>query len=207
MGKITVAGKAEREVQYDAIELEISFYVQGNTTGETLSKVMEQSERFLSFAASLGIDTKQIHIGDNSINQRYNDEKLFVRAKREMTIRLGFDMKFVNWLMDEISEQGFDVDLDVDYKLKDSQLLHTELLKEAIEDSRKKASIIAEAVGQSIVGIDSVAQEGYSCNRLEMHEREILCSSVPTFRNKLSDDLAAPMTAESESVEVAWIIE
>ena len=207
MGKITVAGKAEREVQYDAIELEISFNVQGNTTGEALSKVMEQSERFLSFAASLGIDTKQIHIGDNSINQRYNDEKLFVRAKREMTIRLGFDMKFVNWLMDEISEQGFDVDLDVDYKLKDSQLLHTELLKEAIEDSRKKASIIAEAVGQSIVGIDSVAQEGYSRNRWEIQEREMVCCSVPTLKSKLSDDLAAPMTAESESVEVVWIIE
>jgi len=205
MGKLTITGKAEREVSYNAVELSVTFYVRSKTTAEALRIIMEQSEKFLDLITSNGVNIKDVHIGENSIDQRYDDDELEVRASREMTIRLKFDMAFLNSLMNIIREQDFSVDLDCDYHLTNRTEIHMELLKEAIADSKKKAEIIAEIMGQKLIGIDSVEHDRHSdmewmcCE----HERALPCGGPP----RLSNQIEAPITTESETIEVVWIIE
>ena len=47
MGKLSITGKAEREVSYNAVEISVTFYIHAKTTAEALQIVMEQSEKFL----------------------------------------------------------------------------------------------------------------------------------------------------------------
>lgn len=205
MGKLSITGKAEREVTYNAVELRVTFYIHAKTTAEALKAVMEQSEQFLELVTKAGVDMKDIHIGDNSIDQRYNDDELKVHASREMTIRLRFDMAFVNSLMTMIQEQDFAVDLDCDYHLTNREEIHVELMKEALADSKRKAEIIAGIMGQTIVGIDSVEHDRNSdmmwmcCEQ----ERGIICAGAAP----LSNQLEAPITTESETISVVWLIE
>lgn len=206
MGKLSIVGKAEREVSYNAVELSLTFYVRRKTTAEALGAFMEQSEKFLELITAAGVDIKEIHVGDNSVDQRRYDDKTEVCVSREMKIRLRFDMPFVNGLMEMIRKQNFDVDLDCDYHLTNRQELHTELLKEALADSKKKAEFIAEIMGQKIVGIDSVEHSRNSdadwmcCEQ----ERGLI---FPGSAMPLSDQVEAPLTTETESIDVVWLIE
>lgn len=206
MGKLSIVGKAEREVSYDAVELSIKFYVRGKTTAKALGTVMEESEKFLELITAEGVALKDIHIGDNSVEQRRYSDADEVIVSREMKIRLKFDMPFVNGLMEMIRKQDFSVDLDCDYHLTNKQALHTELLKEALANSKEKAEFIAEIMGQKIVGIDSVEHSrerdmDWMCCE---HERGLIC---PGSAMPLSDKLEAPLTTETESIDVVWLIE
>lgn len=205
MGKLSIVGKAEREVSYNAIELSITFYIYEKTTAAAIHAVMEQSERFLSLVTAAGVDMKDIHIGENSVGQRYSGDEQTVSASREIKIRLRFDMAFVNGLMEMIQTQDFKAALDCDYHLTNREELHMELMKEALSDSRKKAEMIAEIMGQRIVGIDSVEHDRNSdmewvcCER----ERGMICPGAAP----LSNQLEAPLTTESETISVVWLIE
>lgn len=205
MGKLSIVGKAEREVSYNAIELNITFYIYAKTTAAAIQTIMEQSERFLALITAAGVDMKDIHIGDNSVGQRYSNDEQTVSASREIKIRLCFDMAFVNGLMEMIQEQDFYAALDCDYRLTNREALHVELLKEALSDSRKKAEMIAEIMGQKIVGIDSVEHD--VCNDREWmvceRERSMICPGA----TPLSNQLEAPLTTESETISVVWLIE
>ena len=60
MGKLSITGKAEREVSYNAVEMSVTFYIHAKTTAEALQIVMEQSEKFLELVTAAGVDMKDI---------------------------------------------------------------------------------------------------------------------------------------------------
>lgn len=41
MGKLSITGKAEREVCYNAVELSVTFYIHTKTTAEALQIIMD----------------------------------------------------------------------------------------------------------------------------------------------------------------------
>ena len=205
MGKLSITGKAEREVSYDAVELRVTFYVHAKSTSKALQTIMNQSEKFLELITVAGVDMKNIHIGDNSVDQRYDDGVLNVFATREMKIRLPFDMVFVNSLMTMVREQDFAVDFTCDYYLTNRADLHMKLMKEALADSKKKAEVIAEIAGQKIIGIDSIKHDEYSDMLWIACEKEK--SMILPGSTSLSDQLEAPLTTESETINVVWLIE
>lgn len=206
MGKLSITGKAEREVNYNAIEMFVTFSIHAKTTAEAVQIVMEQSEKFLELVTAAGVKMEDIHINDNSLEQDYNDDELNVVAFREMKIRLHFDMAFVNSLMDIIREQDFSVDLECNYHLTNRNEVHMELMKEAIADSKKKAEIIAEIMGQKIIGIDSVEHSQYG-NMDWMCCKSVILREGNDNAAPLSNQLKSPLTTETETISVVWLIE
>lgn len=206
MSKLTITGYAKREVQYDALDMTVRFYVREKSTEEALSKVMDQCEAFLVLVTEAGVSMKDIHIGENNTDQNYSDDKLYVKASRELKIRLKFDMAFVNALMEMIREKGFAADIDCDYMITDKQQIHNALMKEALADSKAKAESIAEAMGQKITGIDTVklghagGLDEWPCE--QECEYLMACGARP-----LSNQIESPVTTESESIDVVWIME
>ena len=168
---------------------------------------MDQNEKFLELITEAGVNMKDIHIGNNSIEQDYDDDEMYVEVTRGMKIRLHFDMPFVNSLMSMISEQDFSVDLDCKYQLTNRQEIHMELMKEALADSRSKAEIIAGVTGQKIVGIDSIQHDRYSYMDWMCNDRENLFYDSMAIFSGLSNQLQSPLTMESESISVVWQIE
>ena len=64
-----------------------------------------------------------------------------------------FDMNFINNLNDIIKNESFVVDMNITFKLSDNKKIHEQLLEEAVLDSKRQAELIANAIGQKIVGI------------------------------------------------------
>ena len=207
MGKITVRGSAERELSYNEVELSLTFHCHAETTSQALHGITEQCERFLERIKAAGVNMKDIRVGDHSIDQSYNHKKTTVCADKEIKMRLDFDMAFINGIMNLIKEQDFAIEFDCDYHLTNKKEIHDELLKEALADSRKKAEFMADAIGQKVVGIDSIDYSGYC------EDFTISCKyaagglALPNRTPLLSDQLEAPFTTENESVTVSWLIE
>ncbi|WP_026508521.1 SIMPL domain-containing protein [Butyrivibrio sp. MC2013] len=207
MGKLTIVGKAERSVVADIVEITMRFLSHAGSSSAAAAKVIKDCEQFLENVKSWGIDLRNIHISDDDINQEFEDKELDVTATRELKIIIPFDMGFNNSLMDLIEKSDMDVDLNVQYSLSNKKELHDELLKEAINDSRKKAELIAETMDQKISGIDTVEQgDRYDRSEYMCCEQE-RAISVPYRKPQLSDQLKAPTTKETEAIEIVWIME
>lgn len=208
MGKLTITGKATHEYSYDLMEITVRFQSHEQTAAASMEKVLAQCEEFLSFVNKEGISADSIRIGDNSVDQEFEDKELDVCTTREVKIRLPFDMEFTNYIMSLLQEKQFDVDIDTEYLLSNRTEIHNNLIKEAIEDSKNKASFIVDAMGQKLIGIDSVeieqhygSQMDYMCCEKERPLRA--CFGALPHSNKLQ----SPVTEEYESVEVVWLIE
>ncbi|MEE0265105.1 MAG: SIMPL domain-containing protein [Acutalibacteraceae bacterium] len=207
MGKLSIVGKAEREFSYNAVEITVNFIVREKTTAEAVNKMMEQNEKLLEAITEAGVNMKDIHISDNSIDQDYDDDEMYVEVTRGMKIRLQFDMHFINSLMSMISEQDLSVDLDCKYQLTNREEIHMELMKEALADSKKKAEVIASVTGQKIVGIDSIDKDRHICMDWMYCEQERPLRLTLYPESRLSNKLQSPITTESESISVVWLIE
>lgn len=206
MGKITIEGKAEREVLYNTVELTICFYKKAKTTAKALSSVEAQIEKFLNILVDEGVQLKDIHIGDNNIQQLYRDEDNNIQVKKEINIRMLFNMAFINHITNIIRQQDFEIMFDCDYQLTNMHELKTELLKEAIADSKEKAEFIASVMNQKIIGIDNV-EHVHSDDLYYIEEREMPCYGGAPVDNLLSDKLEAPITTISEKINVVWLME
>ena len=204
MGKLSITGTAEREVRYDAVELRITFNGRAKKTADAVAIIMRECEHLLKIITDAGVSMKDVHIGENSVDRRYGDNGVTVSANREITLRMKFDMPFINALMDTIRNQDFSVDMDCSYHYSNKQELHTELLKEAVENSKKKAELIAEIMGQKVIGIDSADHDSYR-DAPFLYEMKACFAKGCDYA--LSDQLESPLTKESESIDVVWLIE
>ena len=205
MGKLAITGKAEREVAYDAVELSISFCVYADTSSEALDKIMTQCEDLLEAIAAFGVDPKEIRVDENSLDKRYNDGDAYYIATRELKIIMPFNMPFVNALTEMIQKKNYDVEYSCDYHLTNKTALHEDLLKEALSDSKKKAEFIAEIMGQKIIGIDSVEHDSRRESDWLCCEKTYVVAAAGS--RPRSDLLESPLTTETESIDVVWLIE
>ena len=139
----------------------------------------------------------------NSID---NDNRLRVNCSRKIDFCMPFDMNFINNLNDIIKNESFVVDMNITFKLSDNKKIHEQLLEEAVLDSKRQAELIANAIGQKIVGIiELYSRENFS------DDEDIFFDIFSTINNSGSehdsDKLQAPMSTETELVEVEWQIE
>jgi uncharacterized protein YggE len=216
MGKITVTGTAQREVCYDAIDLRITFQGRSKKTAEAVDIVMRQCEQLLRLITEMGVKIQDIRLEETSVGRRYDDTVISkssgvtVTASRSVTLRLKFDMPFLNRLMDAIRALDLSVNFHCSYILLNREMLQSELLRQAVEDSRQKAELIAAATGQRVIGIDSMDYRDYCDCDPEEDERfivEAIDLRAMDEAPPLSDQLACPLTRESKMVSIVWLIE
>lgn len=209
MGKLTIEGVATKEYEYDVMEITVRFQVHEKTSAAAIRKVTRQCEECLSIFEEQGISMSNIRIGEDSVEQEYEEHALDVCATREVVMRLPFDVSFSNYFMEMIEKKGYEVELDINPLMSNNSEIRNDLLKLAIEDSKSKASFIASAMNQKIIGIDSVEiGASYGSSKMDWMccEQERGYFVAPKIL-RLSNKLMAPTTTESATVEVVWIIE
>lgn len=156
MGKLKITGKAVHEYRYDWTIIKIEFHGTASTASEALNRALEQCEDFLKKIRETGLDSRCIRsIGDEVIKDRYRETEK-TEALREIRIAFPFSMETTNLIMDLVSSNSYDVKIRTDYKLKELAAIHDSLIKEAISDSRQKAEMYAESMGQKVTGIESM---------------------------------------------------
>lgn len=208
MGKLKIEGRATKEYEYDLMEVTIRFQVCEETSAKAIEKVIYQCEDCLETLAKDGIAIENIRIGKDDVDQDYNySDEFEATATREIIVRLPLDITFSNYIMELVKDKEYDVDINIEYKFSKLNEINNELLKSAIDDSKSKASLIADAMNQKIIGIDSVEMKDYYKNNIEWMEQE--CCRMGTVPSNLqqSNKLKSPVDEKSSSVEVVWIIE
>lgn len=210
MGKLKVVGKARKEFTCDIMYIKLSFKAWEEDTSKAIETSMSQCDMFLGILEEQGIDITMIHMSNADVSQDMYDKKLEISAEREIELRMPFDMNTLNRLTEIIKENSLKVDMDISFKLSNMLELHEQLLKEAVLDSKKKAEMIASAMGQKVIGIETL-NAGERYNSYDSEEK----AYYDQFTHKLgethsrpkSNRLQAPFITEYEHVDVEWIIE
>lgn len=216
MGTIKIIGTAQRNVPYDVMNITITFNSWEKTPSAALSHVDEQCEKFLSLLKKDGFDIHKLRMSDTKLSQdRVKDDdddeenewiRLEATASIDIKISVKYDMSVLNHIKDILKKENFDADLSIYHYISNILDIHKELLKEAIEDSKAKAEIIASTMGQKLTGIDKVLF-GDKYGRIETEE-DFFEENVHALRgSSLSDELSADTQTVKECVEVDWIIE
>ncbi len=212
MGKLTITGRAEHEYPYDAMEITLNFSVQKSSTANALTAVLGQCEEFLAKVTAEGLSMENIRIENDSTrrNQRYDRGSVSYAAERTIKIRVPFSMDYANYLLSVVSEKGYDAAISTEYLLTNREEIHSELIKEALSDSRKKAELIAQSMGIKVAGLDTASicasHDNFAMLRASMAQEQERGVASPQSLS-LSSQLGSPVTKESETVEAVWIIE
>lgn len=211
MGKLTIEGNASREYQYDLMEISLRFWANEGSTTAALKKITQQSEEFLAIMDSMGIKIEEFRIGEDSIeNEKYSD-KFSVKGARKLSICIPFNMDFLNYIRDVVQKEAFDAEIDTTYKFSDIEKIHKELIQMALLDAKEKAESIARTMGQKVIGVQSVivgeSKLKSLISRRNRAETEENMTYYDDLLSILSRRVQAPVTTESETVQVEWLIE
>ena len=210
MGKLKVVGKARKEFTCDIMYIKLSFKAWGDDTAKAIETSMSQCDMFLDILEQQGIELNMIHMSNADVSQEMYDDKLEISAEREIELRMPFDMNVINRLSEIIKENSLKVDMDISFKLTNMLEVHEQLLKEAVLDSKKKAEMLASAMGQKVVGIETL-NAGERYNNYDSEEKayydQFAHKIGETHSRSKSNRLQAPLITEYEHVDVEWIIE
>lgn len=206
MSKLTISGRATRNVEADTEHITLRFQNHAENAAEASKETLAECESFLQELTQWGVSMDQIHMSKDEISQEYDDGELEVTVTREISIELPYNMAFNNSIMELIQEKEMNIDYEIGYSLSAYETVHKELMQEALADSKEKAELIASSVGQKIIGIDTFKlSDRYSRVQFELMMQPRM-GSRPERAATLSDQLKAPTTEETESVEVVWLM-
>ena len=202
MAILRIKGTAEKEYHYDVMTITVTFRAKDHSSAKALDEVMKQSESFLETLQEKGMDISKLQLGQNELSEYSHKEALYM-ASRGVVIITEFNMALLNEINDIVSDKRFDALLDSDYDLSNENELRGDLIKAAIEDSKKKAELACSVTGQEIIGIKKIDLGETE----DFYYRDKLHFVLKEGSAKLSDQLQSPTTTLDESVMVVWEIQ
>ena len=178
-----------------------------NTTEQAIGKVRTNCNAFIQMMENEGVSIENIHLTDEKIIASKDDKNIiWVNASRKIELRLKFNMKLLNRISDIVRDNGFTADMDVSFSLSNMHEVHTQLIRDAVIDSKNKAEMIAQTMGQKVKGIIELNAQKIYDNRDDFIFYDIF-TKLNSNSDSVSDRLKAPLTKEYEKVEVKWKIE
>lgn len=209
MAELTVKGFASKELKCDMVEYTFTFSKDGDSIAEAIANANNELERFLSLMEEHGVKAKSFKMGTVSSRAKYqaSEEKHPYEAKRTIYLSLPLDATATNSILQLIADEVLDVEYSETHSASFVEETRKELLKLAMEDSKRKAEMIAACAGKKVLGIVKVStnSDDYESSTLYYGEREVC---YMTRRKPMkSDELEAATVEETEEVTVVWLIE
>ena len=214
MGKILVVGRTEREYEPDYCKIRINIEVRGKTSGDVSKRSSELCEKILGEFQAIEINPENIKLSYDDIDtcSRYDSNEIMYRSKKTLVIKIANNMVLVNTIRG-IIEKGYDsITLDVLYGISDENIKYKELLREAINDSRLKAELLAESMGVKVVGIDNAnLSDDDDVFDLTLQDDEgdtvDYMRALPASAYGLSDRLKSDTVKLKQEVRIVWLSE
>ena len=207
MGVLLVKGNSTKEFICDVMYIKFVFKAWDNTTEQAIGKVRTNCNAFIQMMENEGVSIENIHLTDEKIIASKDDKNIiWVNASRKIELRLKFNVKLLNRISDIVRDNGFTADMDVSFSLSNMHEVHTQLIRDAVIDSKNKAEMIAQTMGQKVKGIIELDAKHISSG----WDDDLFCDAFAMCNRKsdsVSDRLQAPLTKEHENVEVKWEIE
>ncbi len=169
-----------------------------------------------SLIEELGLDRdslKTIHFDVDQEYESYRDDhdgyrKRFIGYRCRQTVRFTFpsDNRMLGKALHMISKSGLDPDLRISYTNSDPEGAKMLLIAEAIQDSKAKANVIAEAAGVVLGEIETI---DYSWSTIRF-ESDVMCNADMCMMSSSTDSLDVDFTPEdierSDEITIVWSI-
>ena len=202
MGEITVRGHAKRSVESDRVRYNLEFEETAETLDEALGAVEKKVEAFLQEMEELGIDITKIQLDRDQSGKNWRNEKEMRSFTRSLRFLAPSSPAFFNRVNAILQKEKIDINYYTSPLYSKEKELRNELLQEAVQDSRKKAELIASVYDQKITGIGKVSYDNVYGVFAEECE-----TAVPMMaKRNLSDQLKNGFLDYEETVYVTWIV-
>lgn len=207
MGRLVTKGTCVKEYEAEIMEITITFHKEGFDSKMILESVQQQCERFMLDLTEIGIKPEQVQIEDEGITKKYGESGNV--AERYITIRSKIDVRLGTYICSLIKKYSGEIRYRIQYDLDENADRIQELLKHAVEDSRRQADIIAGSLGKRVIDVESVNDPEYLQKVYYKRGSDDIEPEIPDFFNSdtpLSDRAALPTVELEKEVTVAWIM-
>lgn len=207
MGKIYVDGQAKQELNADVVTIILTFETNNKNSTTALYDATEQCERFLGQLKEAGFDLSKVHLSNDDVEKNKYSDDYDYDACRSIALKMPFDIKRYNGLLDMIRQSRYDVRVDTEYCASNIDEARENLLREAMICSRRKAEKIAEAMKQKVVGCEKVnVDREYGDD--DNGDIDYLESVIPPgCAFKHSNEIGSPTIEVEATAHVIWIVE
>ncbi|MBR1554255.1 MAG: SIMPL domain-containing protein [Oscillospiraceae bacterium] len=206
MGKLNIIGTAEKKISCNAMYIYLTFSVCEATASRASEKVMQNCDSFLKILQENQIAISEISLEETKTEKSYSKKEEYYSI-RKIRFSSEFDIPLLNQFELWIQKVPFNVTLSTEFYISNMAEIRKELLRQAVEDSRQKAEMLANAMNQKLIGFEEVIMDRNFRNDDAMFAvPAAACSGAPRAES-VSNALKAPEQTESERVEVVWNIE
>ena len=208
MGRIHVDGQAKQELNADVVTIILTFETNNKNSTTALYDATEQCERFLGQLKEAGFDLSKVYLSNDDVEKNKYSDDYDYDACRSIALKMPFEIKQYNRLIDMIRQERYDVNIDTKYIASNINEVRENLLQEAVLQSRRKAEKIAEAMKQEIVGCEKVNVDREYGN-YDDEDIDYLESAIPMTgcAFKHSNEIGSPTIEVEATAHVIWIVE
>ncbi len=165
--QVSVSGQGETEVEADMARVHLSAQALAQTSAEAKNIVDERVNEVIRILEKVGLRQDDLTAGQISISPRYNyrnnqQEFLGYFANRSIQVEIA-DLDRLNAFLDAALEQKIDGINQIEYRTSKEAEAMAKARELAIEDSKEKARLLAEAYGVELGDVISINyQSSYS---------------------------------------------
>lgn len=206
MSTIKVRGESNYDFAVD--QFVIKFIIRSNmqSSGEAIESGKKRTEQFLKIMNDeLNLKPCDFVMGNFSVRQAYSSIKY--TYEKSIILKIRSDLKVVEKIA-VLMETMSDIEYVVSFEFIDESEKEQVVLQSAINDSKKKAEIIAASLGKKIIGVEDI---DYDCTSGELNfdnnVRHIAKSVSVEDNNDLASQLKNPIKKIHKSINIDWIME
>lgn len=163
---IRVTGKGKIQVKPNQIVLRLSFCEVLKTYGVAVQASTTQITRLKDILEEIGISRNEVKTNHFSINPEYkriesnnsnfNTKLIGYRYNHDVIIRFDIDNQLLDKVLEAVSKIEQKPLINIEYSVKDCELIKNELITKAVKDSKNKAMIISQEMGVSLGNVISI---------------------------------------------------
>ena len=209
---IKVKGVGRASMPPDMIKINIELRSLDDSYEKALQKANYDLENVRAALKEKGFNKEDIKTINFSVDTKYENETTDFNSKRKFVgyeIRHSLKVEFDNesqklsGVLNALSESKSNPEFSIQYKLKDSTAFKEEILKNAISNSKQKATLIADASGVKLGEILSI---NYSFDEDEVYRSPLNLQRSMSLMSE-SVEIVPEDLEQTDTVDITWKIE
>lgn len=211
-----VTGKGKLSVKPDMIRLLLDTTKVCPTYEEALRRSSEQTEELKNCFEKLGFartNLKTLRFNVDTEYENYRDENnvwknrfLGYRFTHNMKLEFDADNEWLGRVLYHLAQTECRPEFRIHYTVKDTEAAKNKLLAKAVEDSKEKAKVLAEAAGVTLGAIVTI---DYSWGELEIFSAPVercMMSAANDAADSYRMDIEPDDIDVTDTVTVVWEI-
>ncbi|MBR0085171.1 MAG: SIMPL domain-containing protein [Lachnospiraceae bacterium] len=211
MGTIKVTGRGRMSLRPDTVVIDMSLTRSEKEYEAAVKKSTEQTKEVRKAFEELGFKKEDVKTGHFSIDPEYESyqEKNIWKtrfkgyiARQTLKVRFERDTDKLGQVLYAVAHLKSEPTFNISYTVKDTEAAKNELLKKAVEDSRIKAEVLADAAGVKLGEIENI---DYSWGTIDIVTRPVNNLAMPRMMKAASaaeEAAAYNVDVEPENIEI-----